>query len=164
MSIASILIANRGEIAIRVARTAAELGIRTIGVYSQDDASSLHRAKVDEAVELPGQGPAAYLDVDAILATAKAHGAQAIHPGYGFLAENAGFAARCEQDTEQAREALMVDIAEGRENTVNGDRYLDARRWQRRSARHLARSLSYYQRLSGLSPYLPASGERQESL
>lgn len=74
------------------------------------------------------------------------------------------FAARCEQDTEQAREALMVDIAEGRENTVNGDRYLDALRWQRRSARHMARSLSYYQRLSGLSPYLPASGERQESL
>ena len=59
---------------------------------------------------------------------------------------------------------MLVDIAEGRENTVNGDRYLDALRWQRRSARHMARSLSYYQRLSGLSPYLPASGERQESL
>jgi len=97
MSIGSILIANRGEIAIRVARTAAELGVRTIGVYSQDDASSLHRAKVDEAVELPGQGPVAYLDIDAILAVAKAQRAQAIHPGYGFLAENASFAERCEQ-------------------------------------------------------------------
>ena len=65
----------------------------------------------------------------------------------------AAFAESCERDTEQAREQLMADIAEGRENTVNGDHYLDALRWQRRSARHLARCLWYYQRLSGLSPY-----------
>ena len=64
MGFGSILIANRGEIAIRVARTATELGIRTIGVYSRDDSRSLHRARMDVAVELPGQGPAAYLDID----------------------------------------------------------------------------------------------------
>ena len=80
-------------------------------------------------------------------------------------AEQAGaFAERCEQDTEHARETLMVDIAEGREDTINGDLYLDALRWQRRSARHLARSLSYYQRLSGLSPYRPTGGELQQML
>ena len=95
MSFGSLLIANRGEIAIRVARTATELGIRTVGVYSRDDALSLHRAKVDVAVELPGEGPAAYLNIDALLEVAAEQGVDGIHPGYGFLAENAEFARRC---------------------------------------------------------------------
>ena len=97
----SILIANRGEIAIRVARTAALMGIRTIGVYSRDDANALHRFKTDEAVEIPiegpgGEGPAAYLNMDVLLRVAKETGAAAVHPGYGFLSENAEFAKRCQ--------------------------------------------------------------------
>jgi len=91
----SLLIANRGEIAIRVMRAAAELGWRSVAVYSQDDDRSLHRLRADEAVALSGVGAAAYLDVDALLETARATGCDAIHPGYGFLSENAGFARRC---------------------------------------------------------------------
>src|SRR5262245_4123520 len=90
-----LLIANRGEITIRIARTAADLGIPTVGVFSTDDATSLHVRRVDEAHVLAAAGPAAYLDMGAILAVAAAAGCDAIHPGYGFLAENAGFAARC---------------------------------------------------------------------
>ena len=90
----SLLIANRGEIAIRVMRAAAELGIRTVAVFSEDDARSLHIRKADEARALTGTGAAAYLDLEQIVATAKAAGCDAIHPGYGFLSENAGFARR----------------------------------------------------------------------
>ncbi|MCB1743754.1 MAG: carbamoyl-phosphate synthase large subunit, partial [Gammaproteobacteria bacterium] len=92
-----VLIANRGEIAIRIARTAADLGVRTIAVYSEDDAQALHRFKTDSAVAIPGNGPAAYLDAEAILRAAREAGIDAIHPGYGFLAESAAFAARCAQ-------------------------------------------------------------------
>ncbi|MDP3747338.1 MAG: carboxyl transferase domain-containing protein [Phenylobacterium sp.] len=90
-----LLIANRGEIAVRIARTAAEMGIATVAVYSQDDAASLHTRKTDEALALKGSGPAAYLDGAQILAAAKAAGCDAIHPGYGFLSENAAFARAC---------------------------------------------------------------------
>ncbi len=89
-----LLIANRGEIAIRIARTAADLGIPTVGVFSSDDASSLHVRRVDEVRPLEGAGPAAYLDQERILAVAAAAGCDALHPGYGFLAENAAFAER----------------------------------------------------------------------
>lgn len=95
MSLAKLLIANRGEIAIRIARAAAELDIATLAVYPADDAASLHVKACDEAVELPGVGAAAYLDGAAILKRAKAHGCDTLHPGYGFLSENAAFARAC---------------------------------------------------------------------
>ena len=94
---AKILIANRGEIACRVMRTARRMGIATVAVYSEADAAALHVAMADEA-RLIGPPPAreSYLRGDAILAAAKATGAQAIHPGYGFLSEHAEFAEACE--------------------------------------------------------------------
>src|SRR5205823_1575238 len=94
----SVLVANRGEIAIRVFRACAELGIRTLGIYSQEDKTALHRYKADETY-LVGRGLPplqAYLAIDEILAVARRHGADAIHPGYGFLSENADFARACE--------------------------------------------------------------------
>jgi len=91
----SILVANRGEIAIRVIRAAAEMGIRTVAVFSEDDSASLHTIRADEARQLSGAGAAAYLDVEQIVAAARAAGCDAIHPGYGFLSENAHLARRC---------------------------------------------------------------------
>ena len=91
-----ILIANRGEIACRVARTARRMGIRTVAVYSDADADALHVAVCDEAHRLGPPPPReSYLDGKAIIAIAKRTGAQAIHPGYGFLSENEEFAAQC---------------------------------------------------------------------
>jgi len=88
----TLLIANRGEIALRIIRTATELGIQTVAVYAEDDADSPHVHAADEAIGLPGAGPDAYLDQRSILAAAKKCGAELIHPGYGFLSENAEFA------------------------------------------------------------------------
>jgi acetyl/propionyl-CoA carboxylase alpha subunit len=90
-----LLIANRGEIAIRIARAAAELGIAAVAVHSADDADALHARAADAAAALPGDGPAAYLDGPALLAAARAHGCDAVHPGYGFLSESAPFAQAC---------------------------------------------------------------------
>ncbi len=96
MTIKTILIANRGAIATRIIRTAKRMGLRAVAVYSDADEASLHVAAADEAILIGGSRPAdSYLNVDAIIAAAKASGADAIHPGYGFLAENADFAERC---------------------------------------------------------------------
>src|SRR3989338_2752993 len=91
-----ILIANRGEIAVRVIKTCRRLGVATVVVYSDADAGSLAVEMADEAVHI-GPSPAAqsYLVADKIIAACKQTGAQAIHPGFGFLSENAGFAQRC---------------------------------------------------------------------
>jgi acetyl/propionyl-CoA carboxylase alpha subunit/acetyl-CoA carboxylase carboxyltransferase component len=90
-----LLIANRGEIAIRIARTAAEMDVPTLAVFAEDDAAALHTRLTDEAAALTGSGPAAYLDGEQIIALATRNGCDAVHPGYGFLAENAAFARRC---------------------------------------------------------------------
>ena len=95
MEIKRLLVANRGEIAIRVMRTAAELGIRTVAMHSADDAQSLHTRCADEVRALDGSGVAAYLDAAQLVAVAREAGCDAIHPGYGFLSENASFARLC---------------------------------------------------------------------
>ncbi|MGL4317990.1 MAG: carboxyl transferase domain-containing protein [Pseudomonas sp.] len=97
MPFTSLLIANRGEIAIRIARACVDLGIRSVAVYAEDDGASLHTCKADLAVPLKGRGVAAYLDMQQLIAIAREQGCEAIHPGYGFLAENAEFARLCQQ-------------------------------------------------------------------
>ena len=94
-----LLAANRSEIAIRIFRAATDLGLRTVAIYAQEDRFSIHRFKADEAYQVgQGKGPvAAYLDIDGIVALAKQTGAEAIHPGYGFLSENVQFARACER-------------------------------------------------------------------
>lgn len=95
-----VLVANRGEIAVRIFRACTELGIRTVAVYAAEDEYSVHRFKADEAY-LAGKGKKpieAYLDIEGILNIAKKCGADAIHPGYGFLSENLEFAKRCEEE------------------------------------------------------------------
>src|SRR5688572_31612818 len=92
-----LLVANRSEIAIRIMRAADELGLRTVAIYAQEDRFSMHRFKADEAYVVgEGRGPVgAYLDVEGIVALAKEKGVAMIHPGYGFLSENARFARAC---------------------------------------------------------------------
>ena len=90
-----LLIANRGEIAVRIMATASVLGIETVAVYPADDAACGHVSRADAAVELPGAGAAAYLDLDAIIAAAAGAGCDTLHPGYGFLSERPELAARC---------------------------------------------------------------------
>jgi 3-methylcrotonyl-CoA carboxylase alpha subunit len=94
-----LLIANRGEIACRIARTARRLGLRTVAVYSDADANARHVSACDVAIAIGGRTPAeSYLRIEAIIAAARRSGAQAIHPGYGFLSENALFAEHCKQN------------------------------------------------------------------
>ncbi|HYX57900.1 MAG TPA: biotin carboxylase N-terminal domain-containing protein, partial [Streptosporangiaceae bacterium] len=90
-----LLVANRGEVAVRIMATASVLGIETVAVYPADDAACGHVGRADAAVELPGTGAAAYLDVDAIIAAAAGTGCDTLHPGYGFLSERPELAARC---------------------------------------------------------------------
>ena len=89
MPFSALLIANRGEIAIRIAQACADLGIRSVAVYAEDDAACLHTRKADAAVPLAGRGVPAYLDMEQLLTIAGEQGCDAIHPGYVFLAENA---------------------------------------------------------------------------
>jgi acetyl/propionyl-CoA carboxylase alpha subunit/acetyl-CoA carboxylase carboxyltransferase component len=95
MTVRRLLIANRGEIAIRIAAAAAERGIESVAIHAEDDGASLHCRRADRAVTLSGSGPAAYLDVAAIVAIARDQGCDAVHPGYGFLSESAAFAQAC---------------------------------------------------------------------
>lgn len=95
--VAKLMAANRSEIAVRIFRAGTELGLRTVAIYAQEDRFSLHRQKADEAYQVgQGKGPvAAYLDIPSIIGVAKERGVDAIHPGYGFLSENADFARAC---------------------------------------------------------------------
>jgi pyruvate carboxylase len=95
-----LMVANRGEIAIRVLRAASELALTTVAVFTYEDRYSLHRYKADEAYQIgPNDAPLKpYLDIEGIIKVAKANGVQAIHPGYGFLSENVNFARRCREE------------------------------------------------------------------
>ena len=95
-SITRLLVANRGEIAVRLLRAGAETGLETVAVYAEDDARSLHVRKADRAIELTGKGARAYLDIEGIIAVARDSGCDALHPGYGFLSEHPGLARACE--------------------------------------------------------------------
>ena len=95
MTISTLLIANRGEIAIRIARAASDLNIQSVGIYSEDDADSLHTKMSDSSHMIPGMGPKAYLDIEEVIKAAKESGCDAIHPGYGFLSEKGEFAEAC---------------------------------------------------------------------
>ena len=94
-----VLVANRGEIAIRIFRACKELGIRSVAIYSEEDKNTLFRTKADESYRVgKGKSPVdAYLAIDEIIELAKAKGVDAIHPGYGFLSENVAFARACEE-------------------------------------------------------------------
>ena len=103
MPINKILIANRGEIAIRISRAARELGIASVAIHSADDATSLHVRRADESHALEAVGSRAYLDIDAVIQAAQATGCDALHPGYGFLAESPELARRCAAAGDQLR-------------------------------------------------------------
>ncbi len=92
----TVLIANRGEVAIRIGRACAALGLRSVAVFATDDAASLHVRRADASHALPGRGEAAYLDVAAIIHAARQTGCDAVHPGDGCLSEDAAFARACE--------------------------------------------------------------------
>ncbi|MFC7669126.1 biotin carboxylase N-terminal domain-containing protein [Hymenobacter humi] len=100
MNITKLLVANRGEIAIRVMRAATELNIPTVAVYTYEDRYSLHRYKADEAYQIgrDDEPLKPYLDIEGLLRVAKENGANAIHPGYGFLSENATLSRRCAEE------------------------------------------------------------------
>ncbi len=100
MQIKKVLVANRGEIAIRIFRACTEIGLQTVGVYTYEDRYSLHRYKADEAYQIGADNEPLkpYLNIEAIIKVAKSNNVDAIHPGYGFLSENADFAQRCEEN------------------------------------------------------------------
>jgi pyruvate carboxylase len=125
-NIDKILVANRGEIAIRILRASSELGIRTISVYTQEDRFSPHRYKADEAYQIgeDDEPLKPYLDIDAIIEVAKLNQVDAIHPGYGFLSENVEFASRCRQEgiifvgpTPEAM-AMLGDKVQAKANAI----------------------------------------------
>ena len=95
MRLRRVLIANRGEVAVRIARTAAELGIESVAVHTADEPAAAHLDAADRIASLPGRGAAGYLDIEAIVAAASEHECDCVHPGYGFLSERADFARAC---------------------------------------------------------------------
>src|SRR4051794_38404394 len=97
--IKKLMAANRSEIAVRIFRAGTELSLRTVAIYAQEDRLCIHRYKADEAYQVGhGKGPvAAYLDIDSIVGVAREKGVDAVHPGYGFLSENADFARACDK-------------------------------------------------------------------
>lgn len=115
-----VLIANRGEVALRIARALADLGIASLAVYAEDDTQAPHVRAADSAIALGATGPAAYLDGARLLAIAREHGCDALHPGYGFLSERADFAAACAEagvrfiGPTPAQLALFGDKAQAR--------------------------------------------------
>jgi acetyl/propionyl-CoA carboxylase alpha subunit/acetyl-CoA carboxylase carboxyltransferase component len=94
-----VLIANRGEVAVRVERTARSMGLTSVSVHAEDDLDSPHVRGADRSIALPGEGPAAYLDVEAVVTAAKEAGAGLVHPGYGFLSESPELARRCAEES-----------------------------------------------------------------
>ncbi len=121
-----ILIANRGEIAVRIIKACQEMSILSVAVYSEADRASLHVQLADEAVCI-GPPPAidSYLDMNRIIQTARETGAEAIHPGYGFLSENAEFARRCE------KENIVFIGPNSKALALVGDKVRPARQWRR---------------------------------
>ena len=134
MSFHKLLIANRGEIAIRIARAAGETGLATVAIHPSDDALSLHVRAADEAREIPGRGARAYLDIEAVIAAAKATGCDALHPGYGFLSENALLARRC------AEEGIVFVGPSPRRSICSATRQRP-RRWPEAAAYRLSKAL-----------------------
>jgi acetyl/propionyl-CoA carboxylase alpha subunit/acetyl-CoA carboxylase carboxyltransferase component len=139
MNVSKVLIANRGEIAIRIASAAAELDMISVAVFAEDDAAALHVKKADEAVALKGKGVSAYLDIKQLISIARAYDCDAIHPGYGFLSESADLAIACEHagivfvgpdantldafgDKSKARDLALhnnIPLPQGSKSTVN---------------------------------------------
>ncbi|WP_022792658.1 pyruvate carboxylase [Marinococcus halotolerans] len=128
-NIKKVLVANRGEIAIRIFRACTELHIRTVAIYSNEDVGAFHRYKADEAYLVgEGQKPIdAYLDIEDIIRTAKENGVDAIHPGYGFLSENIDFARRCDEEgitfigPETRHLEMFGDKVKARETAIAAD-------------------------------------------